>query len=185
MIMSMHAPKILAVIVLAVLLAPSVAALTELDYGTHDISVTLQSGQDAAYLVPMKAGDRLIVDLAVTSGGPADFYLTNITAYNVYAASVSGSLNFPSLYYLGGQSSENCQGIVYTYDSLIANDYVLLMDNTANTEAGAAPVGPVTITGTITVERNVWTLVNIIITILIIICIILFMLYLRWPEKKA
>ena len=43
--------------------------------------------------------------------------------------------------------------IHYTYDSLVGNELVVLVDNTGN--VGTAPVGPVTVEGTITVQKNV------------------------------
>ena len=172
--------KFLAATVLCLLLAPNAAALTTLDYGTHQVSIALQSGEEAAYLINMGPGDRLVVNLNVLGGSHADFYLTNLTAYNAYKSGIVGSL-----YFLGGQSREDSPRAQYSYDSLTANEYVLLIDNTANTEGGAIPAGPVTIEGTITVEKNIWTVRNIALTIALIIGIALFMAYLRWRRKKA
>jgi hypothetical protein len=72
----------------------------------------------------------------------------------------------------------------YSYNSLVDNEYVILIDNTANTVGGASPTGPVTIEGTITIEKNIWTAQNIAITVAVIVGIALFMAYLRWPKRK-
>jgi hypothetical protein len=180
-------PKYLILIIaIAVLLSGTAsAATTALGYGTHEVTITLQLGEDAAYVIPVRVGDSLKVDLRVTEGGPVDFYLTNLTAYNVYKASVSGYLNFPSLYYVADYSDENSDFIRYTYDSFVDNELVVVIDNTGFTQNGAAPIGPVSITGTITVEKNVWTPTNIAITIIVIIAIIAFMVGLRYRKKKA
>ena len=181
----MRTSRILLTLLMAVLLASSATAITELDYGTHEISVTLQPGEDVAFIIPMKAGDHLVVSLDVANGSHVDFYLTNLTAYNAYQASISGSVFFPSLYYIVDCSLENADRIHYSYDSFAANEYVLLIDNTAHTESGATPTGPVTITGKVLIERNIWTLQNIIILVAIVVAIVLFMAFLRWPRKKA
>ncbi|MDO9537058.1 MAG: hypothetical protein Q7J68_01925 [Thermoplasmata archaeon] len=182
----MNVKSILLALALASLLCLNTSAATvQLPYGTHQISITLQPNEDLAYLIPLELGDRLIVNLAVAEGGPVDFYLTNLTAYNLYKASVSGDLNFPSLYYLTGQTSENAIEVQYSYDSLVKNELVVLIDNSVYTENGAAPIGPVTVTGEITVERNVWTFQNIAITIAVVVIIILFMAYLKWPTNRG
>jgi hypothetical protein len=180
----MHILKLLTAVILAVLLASTATAISELDYGTHEISVTLQPGEDAAYLIPMGAGDRLTISLEVAAGGRADFYLTNITAYNAYKASTSGNAYFPSLYYVAEGSQENVSRIRYSYDSYSANEYIILLDNTGFTEDGATPTGVITITGNIQVERNIWTLQNIVILAVVIIAIILFMALLRLPKRR-
>ncbi len=172
--------KYLAAMTIAILLAPSAAALTTLDYGENRITVTIESGEEAAYLMNVGAGDQLVVNLRVTEGGHVDFYLTNLTAYNLYK---SGYLD--SLYFLGGQSRQDSSLLQYSYDSAIGNDYVLLIDNTANTLGGANPEGPVTIEGSITIEKNIWTVQNIAITITVVAGIILFMVFLRWPKKRG
>jgi hypothetical protein len=171
--------RFLSFMIIAALLAPSAAAVTTLDYGIHQVSVTLQSGEEVAYLVNMNAGDHLTVNLRVTEGGHVDFYLTNLTAYNAYK---SGHVD--SLYFLGGQSRMDASLAQYSYDSLAANEYVILIDNTASTVGGASPTGPVTVEGTITVEKNIWTAQNIAITVAVIVGIALFMAYLRWPGRK-
>jgi len=179
-------PKIIfPIITLTVLLGGSAcAAMSTLDYGTHEISITIQPGQEATFLIPLEVGDHLRVDLIVTDGGPVDFYLTNLTAYNVYRASVAGTLNFPSLYYVADYSRENGDFIHYSYDSYVANELVVLIDNTGNTQNGAAPLGPVSITGTIVVEQNVWTPVNITITLIVVVLIIAFMVGFWFRKKK-
>ena len=161
------------------------AAITTLDYGTHEISVTLQLGEDTAYVIPVNVGDRLKVDLQVIAGGPVDFYLTNLTAYNVYKASVAGNIHFYSLYYVVDYSDEDSDFIRYTSNSFVDNELVVLIDNTGYTEDGAVPIGSVTITGSITVERNIWTPTNIVITVIVVIAIISFMVGLKFRKKKA
>lgn len=176
----------LLIIAVAVLLSGATSGATvALGYGTHEVAITLQSGEDAAYVIPVGAGDNLNVDLRVTDGGQVDFYLTNLTAYNVYKASVAGNIHFYSFYYLADYSDENSDFIRYTYDSFVDNEMVVVIDNTGFTADGAAPIGPVSITGTITVEKNIWTLTNIAITAIVVIAIIAFMVGLRYRKKKA
>ena len=175
--------KVLVVLtILAIISTTASATIYNLGYGTETIEITIQSNQDAAYIIPLKVGDKLIVDLTVTDGGPVDFYLSNKTAYELYQAGAAGSINFDSLYYIEECSRTSAGSIYYTYDSLVGNELVVLVDNTGN--VGAAPVGPVTVEGTITVEKNVWTLQNIIITIILVIFIIAFMLSFKYPRNK-
>ncbi|MCK5024080.1 MAG: hypothetical protein KAR56_00520 [Thermoplasmata archaeon] len=63
------------------------------------------------------------------------------------------------------------------------NELVIILDNTG--PVGETPDGPVTVEGTITVQKNVWTLQNIVITLVLVILIIAFMLSFRYPRKKA
>jgi len=178
--------SLLLIIAITVLLGGNAsAAMTALGYGTQEISITLQPGEDAAYVIPVKVGDHLKVDLRVTNGGPVDFYLTNLTAYNVYQASVAGNIHFYSFYYVVDYSDENSDFIRYTFDSFVDNELVVVIDNTGFTEEGAAPIGSVSITGTITVEQNIWTPTNIAITVIVVIAIIVFMVGLRFRKKKA
>ena len=176
--------RVLTGILFCLILTPSgVLALTSsLDYGDHQIDATIQINQDAAYVIPLKVGDKLVVDLEVFDGGPVDFYLTNKTAYEVYQASVSGNLNFDSFYFIDDYSRTSTGRMIYTYNSLTANELVVLVDNTGN--LGEAPIGPVTISGSIEVQRNVWTWQNILMTAILIIMIIVFMLSFRYPRNK-
>lgn len=160
------------------------AATYNLGYGTHDIDITIQINQDFGYVIPIKVGDKLMVNLTVASGGPADFFLTNKTAYDVYHASIAGQVNFDSLFVVEDYSRKEAGGISYTYDSLVDNELVVLIDNTAYTVGGAEPAGPITIHGQITVQRNVWTLQNIIMTIIIVVIIAAVMVGIRYPGKK-
>ena len=174
---------IIGISIILILTSSSVLALTSsLDYGDHQIDATIQINQDAAYVIPLEVGDKLIVDLEVFDGGPVDFYLTNKTAYEVYLASVSGSINFDSLYFIDDYSRTSIGRIAYTYNSLTANELVVLVDNTGN--LGEAPIGPVTISGSIEVQRNIWTWQNILMTAILIIMIIAFMLSFRYPRSK-
>ena len=177
---------IIGVFALIILTSSSVLALTSnLGYGNHPIDATIQVNQDAAYVVPLKLGDKLIVDLEVFDGGPVDFYLTNKTAYDVYQASTSGAINYDSFYFIEEYSRTSTGRISYTYDSLVATEVVVLVDNSGN--LGEAPIGPVTISGSIEIQKNVWTWQNILITAILIIMIIAFMLSFRYPknQKKA
>jgi hypothetical protein len=183
---SMISKSALLLIAVAVLLSGIAgAATTALGYGTQNISITLQPGEDAAYVILVKVGDRLKVDLRVAEGGQVDFYLTNLTAYNVYKASSAGNIHFYSFYYVVDYSDENSDFIRYTYDSFVDNEMVVVIDNTGFTENGAVPIGPVSITGTITVEQTIWTLTNIAITVIVVIAIIAFMVGLKFRKRKA
>ena len=176
--------KILTVLaILAIISTTASATIYNLGYGTETIEITIQSNQDAAYIISLKVGDKLIVDLEVTDGGQIDFYLSNKTAYELYLAGAAGSINFDSLYYIEEYSRTTVGSIHYTYDSLVENELVVLVDNTGN--VGTAPVGPVTVEGTIIVQKNVWTLQNIIITLVLVIIIIVFMVNFKYSRKKA
>ena len=93
--------KILTVLAILALISTTASAVTyNLGYGTETIEITIQSNQDAAYVIPLKVGDKLTVDLVVTDGDSVDFYLSNKTAYQLYLAGADGSINFDSLYYI-------------------------------------------------------------------------------------
>jgi len=176
--------RLLATIMVLLLILPATAsaATFNLGYGTRTVDIAIQANQDAAYIIPLEVGDKLIVDLEVVDGGPVDFYLTNKTAYEVYLAGASGTINFNSLYYVDEYSRTSTGSMGYTYNSLIENELVVLVDNTGN--VGEAASGPVTVHGTIIVQKNVWTLQNIIITVILVILIIAFMVGFRYPWNR-
>ncbi len=154
----------------------------ELDYGTHVISRTIQWRDDAAFVIHLDPGDRLVVDLQEENGIPVDFYLTNLTAYMVYQASINSQYNFPYLYNLGQYSKNGTTTISYERISFIKNTLVVLVDNT--NYVGVDTVGPVSIEGTISVHRNIWTLESILITSLVIGIIVAFMIGVKLPKKE-
>jgi hypothetical protein len=137
------------------------AVYLELGYGIHHINSTLQA-----------------------SGGPVDFYLTNVTAYMVYKASAGGDINFGYLYYLADYSAKNAGSINYELTAFVENTLVIVIDNSAWTEGGADPIGEVVVRGTIEAQSNVWTWQNIAITALVIGVIIAFMVGVKLPKKK-
>ncbi len=179
-------PLLRALLLAAMILLPGTvsAAYSELAYGSHEVSCTLQVNEDAAYAIHTEPGDRLIVDLTVTSGGPVDFYLSNTTAYLAYLASLGGNGYVNELYYVREYSSRSSGSISYDYTAFIENNLVVLIDNTGWTEGGADPTGVVVVEGTITVQKNVWTWQNIAITALVIAVIVAFMVGVRLPNKK-
>ncbi len=178
--------KILSLLLAAMILLPGTvsAAYSELDYGTHEISCTLQVNEDAAFAIHTEPGDRLIVNLTVASGGPVDFYLSNTTAYLAYRASVSGIGYVDELYYVREYSRKSSGSISYEYTAFIKNNLVVLIDNTGWTEGGAVPTDVVVVEGPISVHKNVWTWQNIAITALVIAVIVAFMVGVRLPIKK-
>lgn len=178
--------KTISLLLAAMILLPGAvsAAYSELDYGTHEISCTLQVNEDAAYAIHTEPGDRLIVDLTVTSGGAVDFYLSNTTAYLAYRASLDGNGYVNELYYVREYSSRSSGSVSYEYTAFIKNNLVVLIDNTGWTEGGAVPTGTVVVEGTITVQKNVWTWQNIAITALVIAVIVAFMVGVRFPNKE-
>jgi hypothetical protein len=154
----------------------------ELDYGTHEISRTIQWRDDAAFVIHLEPGDQLVVDLQEENGILVDFYLTNLTAYIAYQATINDQFKIPYLYNLGGYSKNNATTIGYERTSFIKNTLVVLVDNT--NFVGADSVGPVSIEGSISVHRNVWTLENILITSLVIGIIVAFMVGVKLPKKE-
>jgi hypothetical protein len=163
--------------------ASTLAVPIELGYGTHQVSETVQINDDLAYVVHMSAGDRLEVSLQETTGKRVDFYLTNLTAYLAYRASLSGQQELEYLYYLSEGTSKDTTTVEYQYTTFIDNTLVVMIDNGPWTEGGAAPTGPVSVDGTIIVHKNVWTAQNIIITILVVAVIIAFMVGVWLPRK--
>lgn len=178
--------KILSLLLAAMILLPGIvsAAYSELDYGTHEISCTLQINEDAAFAIHTEPGDVLMVNLTVTSGGAVDFYLSNTTAYLAYRASLGGNGYVDDLYYVREYSSKSSGSISYDYTAFMKNNLVVLIDNTGWTEGGADPTGVVVVEGTITVQKNVWTWQNIAITALVIAVIVAFMVGVKLPVKK-
>lgn len=177
----MRAPASALIAIIILFSANAVAGTQELGHGTHEIDISVGPNEDAAYLIPMKAGERLTVDLQA-EGAPVDFYLTNRTAYDVYKASAWGQLDFHSFYYLDEYSRTGTGQISYTYDSLTENELVVLVDNTGH--IGSDPAGTSTVTGTIIVQGNAWTPENIILTGALAILLISFMVMLRLPKKR-
>ena len=179
-------PLLRALLLAAMILLPGTvrAAYSELAYGSHEISCTLQVNEDAAYAIHTEPGDRLIVDLTVTSGGAVDFYLSNTTAYLAYRASLSGNGYVNELYYVREYSRRSSGTVSYEYTAFMKNTLVVLIDNTGWTEGGADPTGVVVVEGTITVQKNVWTWQNIAITALVIAVFFAFMVVVRFPNKK-
>ncbi len=170
------------ILIIAMLALPVMGGSQELGYGTHDILIDLETNQDMVYYIQLSRGDKLTVDLTA-EGYPVDFYLTNRTAYEVYKASTTGNQNFDSFYFIQDYSRIEAGQISYTYDSLMDNEQAVLIDNTAN--IGSAPSGIVHVQGTIIVSRNVWTPINILVTVILAILIIAFMASFRHPRKKA
>ena len=78
----------------------TMATPISLGYGTHQVSESIQMNDDLAYVIHMRGGDRLEVVLRETTGKRVDFYLTNLTAYMAYKASLSGFIEFDYLYFL-------------------------------------------------------------------------------------
>jgi hypothetical protein len=154
----------------------------ELGYGTHDISKSIRMDDDAAYVIHMEPGDRLVVDLVEINGIQVDYYLTNITAYMAYQARLKHQVGPLYLYSLGRYSSNFTTTINYEYTTLIRNTMVVLIDNADH--VGVDSTSPVTVTGTISVHKNVWTLENILITALIIGIIVAFMVGVKLPKRK-
>ncbi len=170
-------------ILLAIISTTASAATYNLGYGSEVIRIEIPVNRDAAYIIPLGVGDKLIVNLEVIEGGPVDFYLSNKTAYEIYEASRSGYINFDSLYYIDDYSRTSTGSILYTYNSLIKNELVVIIDNTGY--IGEMPSDSVTVHGSIIVEKNIWTLQNILVTIVLIILIVVFMLIFKYPKKKA
>jgi hypothetical protein len=156
----------------------------ELGYGSHGVSDTIQMNDDLAYVVHMRAGDRLEASLRETTGKRVDFYLTNLTAYMAFKASLSGNQEVEYLYFLWEGTSKDTTLVEYEYTSFIENTLVVVVDNSPWTEDGAIPSGSVSVEGSITLHKNVWTLQNIIITVLVIAVIIAFMVGFWLPRRK-
>ena len=140
---------------------------------------------DLAYVVHMKPGDVLTVDLWELSDDPVDFYLTNLTAYLAYKASLTGQQEIDYLYFLGEGTRKDSAEINYQYTAMVESTFVVLIDNSQWTEGGADPTGQVGIRGEIIFEKNVWTWQNIAITALVIGVIIAFMAGVWIPRNKG
>ena len=182
----MNQIKIISALALLTLISiPVVAETCNIGYGTEPVEIALQPNQEMAYVIPLEVGDRLIVELEVASGGPVDFFLTNNTAYVVYVASRTDGAGIDSLYYIEDYSRKEAGTISYTYNSLVANELVVLIDNTGYTVDGAEPTGPVSVEGSIIVQKNVWTPQNIFITIIVLIIIIAVMVGIRYPGRRG
>lgn len=165
--------------------APFVSAAPfNLGYGDHDIEISIPINQHAAYAIQVRPGDKLMVNLEVAEGGPVDFFFTNSTAYEMYLECISGSSNENSLFFIDEYSKKEAGVISYTYNSLVANDIVVLIDNTGFNLDGVDPLGTVEIAGTIALERNVWTPQNIALTIIAIATIITIMVGIKYPRRK-
>jgi hypothetical protein len=161
----------------------TMATPISLGYGTHQVSESIAMNDDLAYVIHMRGGDRLEVSLRETTGKRVDFYLTNLTAYMAYKASLSGSVEFDYLYFLWEGTRKDTVEANYRYMLFVENTLVVMIDNSPWTEGGASPSGSANIEGTITVHKNVWTAQNIIITVLVICVIIAFMVGVWLPRR--
>jgi len=169
------------IIILLSLAASAIASPVDLGYGTHDISETIRMDDDLAFVVYLGAGDKLVVNLRETTGTLTDFYLTNLTAYMAYKASVPGQGGVDYLYFLREGSKNSTIEISYTYTAYIDHSVVIVVDNTDL--VGAYTSSAVHIEGTIAVNKNVWTWQNIAITALVIGVIVAFMVGVKLPRK--
>jgi len=172
---------IMIMIILISIAASTLAGPVDLGYGDHDISETIRMDDDLAFVVYLGVGDKLVVNLRETTGTLTDFYLTNLTAYMAYKASVPGHGGIDYLYFLREGSKNSTIEISYTYTAYIDQSVVIVVDNTDM--VGAYSSSAVHIEGTIAVNKNVWTWQNIAITALVIGVIVAFMVGVKLPRK--
>lgn len=174
-------PAILLIIIFAATaIGQTLPELTELDYGEHSVDIKLEPNEMAVYAAEMRFGDRLEVELQVTGGGNADFFL--LDTYTAYQTYMSEQTDIYFLEYPYSQS--NSQYIKYDYSVLHNDTLVIIVDNTAYTEGGASPTGTVYISGQISVIKSPWTLNNIIILAIVIVVIIVVFTKFRFKPKK-
>jgi hypothetical protein len=147
------------------------------------VSETIPLNDDVAFVIHMEAGDSLEVSLREVNGKHVDFYLTNLTAYMAYRASLSGAIEFDYLYFLGEGTRKDTVEASYQYTLFVDNTLVVMIDNSPWTDGGASPSGAASIEGSIVVHKNVWTAQNIIITVLVISVIIAFMVGVWLPRR--
>ncbi|MCK4757898.1 MAG: hypothetical protein KAS67_05560 [Thermoplasmata archaeon] len=160
---------------------------SQLGYGDHDIDIIVNHNENVAYVMPLKMGDKIIVDLAVESGGEVDFYLmNNYTMYLTSLDSQDASKNNLEMCVIGGgtYSRTHSVWISYEYTTNYDDTLVLLIDNSYLTDEGAVPEGEVVITGSVEVVKSIWTMENIIITIVIVILIIVIFVGFKLPKKE-
>lgn len=169
------------IITLLTLTASALANPVTLGYGDHGISETIRMDDDLAYVVYLRTGDKLVVDLRETTGTQVDYYLTNLTAYMAYKASAPGQGGLDFLYFLREGSKNSTLEISYSYTAYLDHSLVIVIDNTDF--VGADSSSAVNIEGTISVNKNVWTWQNIAITALVICVIVAFMVGVKLPRK--
>ncbi len=157
---------------------------TRLGYGYHDIDVTLDIDEISVYKIHLKMGDKFIVNLEVNMGGPVDFILMD--NYTLYLMAEDGDLlnDEGELVFLQKGTSTDSYEISYDHSAKFDDTLYLILDNSDFTETGASPIGEVRITGSIDVRESVWTIQNIIITIVIVIVIIAIFVGIRLPPGK-
>ncbi|MBI5001457.1 MAG: hypothetical protein HZB92_08055 [Euryarchaeota archaeon] len=136
------------------------AAEQSIGYGARDAGAALQPGEYEAWIFPTGPGD--LVSVTLHSTALADFYLTNYSGYLAYKLGQFGTAN--DFYFIGGECSKvNATGISYLYNPAVDDMLVVIADNQNRTVEGAAPAGPVQITGKIDVRQRFWSLNNILI----------------------
>ena len=178
--------KVRTITMVAMLIFLSTSTLAnpiELGYGSHQVSESVRMNDDLAYVIHMRAGDSIEVNLRETTSRHVDFYLTNLTAYMAYKASLSGQIEFDYLYFLSEGTRKDSVEANYQYTLFVDNTLVVMVDNSPWTEGGADPSGSVNIEGSIVVHKNVWTAQNIMITVLVICVIVAFMVGVWLPRK--
>ena len=160
---------------------------TWLGPGNHDIDLDLGMGEIEAFIISIEKGDRVVVDLMVTEGSPADFYsLNNYSLYLMVKDDPDLSSGTNDLYFMeeGEYTRTSSLWISYEYTALYDDTIIILVDNSNMVENGASPTGDIVVSGTIDVKESVWTMENIIITLVIIVVIIIIFIGFRIPAKR-
>ena len=160
---------------------------TWLGYGNHDVDIDLGIGEIEAYIISIERGDRVVVDLTVVEGGAVDFYsMNNYSLYMMVKDDLDVSGGTFDLYFMeeGEYSRTSSLWISYEYTAIYDDTLIILVDNSNMVENGAVPTGDVVVSGSIDVKQSVWTMENIVITLVIVVAIIIIFVGLRLPAKK-
>ncbi len=157
---------------------------TYLGYGDHDIDITLGMGEVSIFVIPLEMGDKINVNLEVGSGGAVDFFLMD--NYTMYIMSEEGGLfdEDSELVFLEDGTKRDTYQISYQHTANFDDTLFLLIDNSGLTETGATPTGDVKVSGSIDVKESIWTLQNIVITLVIVAVIIIIFVGIKLPAKK-
>ena len=160
---------------------------TRLGYGDHNVKFELGVNEIEAFIIPLNRGDHVVVDLTVVEGGEVDFYsMNNYSLYLTVKDDSDMSAGPGDLYFMeeGKYSHTNSFWITYEYTAIHDDTLIILVDNSNMVENGAVPTGYILISGSIDVKENIWTMENIVITLVVVVAIIIIFVGIKIPARK-
>ncbi len=148
--------------------------------GSVSETVMLASGQWRAYDMTLGFLDSLRIAVDVTQGGPIDVFSTNVFGFGQYT-----SPNATEFSYYPDGSQLNTSSFVGSLTPPTSGQYYLILDNTAITNPGARPSGPVTVHVTLGKASLLPVVVGIFVAIAATVVAAFWLLWWRRRKRQA